>query len=118
MLLGVSRLLVRLAAALRLGTVSRLLTRQSPEKHLEEVVLATLGRLGRDPCVLACAVDAATCIRSWFGLLCFLDRLCILLRRLRQRLRRDGRQLDRRGFANLDRDSDDPRLGGSSRFLP
>jgi hypothetical protein len=33
------------------------------------------------------------------------------LRRLRQRLRRDGRQLDRRGFANLDRDADDRRLG-------
>src|SRR5215813_9891689 len=41
-LLGVSRLLLRLAAALRLGTVSRLLIGRSPEKHLEEVVLAIL----------------------------------------------------------------------------
>ena len=116
-LLRVGWLLVGLAN-LRLGTVSRLLTRRSPEKHLEEIVLARLGRLGRDPCVRAGAVDATARIRPRFGLLGFLGRGRFLLRRrLWQRLRRDGRQFDRRGFADLDRDGDDRRLGDRRGFF-
>jgi hypothetical protein len=40
-----------------------------------------------------------------------------LRRRLWQRLRRDGRQFDRRGFADLDRDGDDRRLGDRRGFF-
>ena len=78
LLLGVGRLLVGLAT-LRLGAVSRLLTRRSPEKHLEEIVLARLGRLGGDSCLRACAVDAATRFPLRFGRLGFLDERCFLL---------------------------------------
>jgi hypothetical protein len=68
--------------------------------------------------VRAGAVDATARIRPRFGLLGFLGRGRFLLRRrLWQRLRRDGRQFDRRGFADLDRDGDDRRLGDRRGFF-
>ena len=100
---------------LRLGAVCRLLTRRAPEKHLEETVLARLGRLGRDPCGPR-TVDAAACFPRRFGVLGFLHNRRILLR-LRLHLRRDGLQFDRRRVANLDRDADDGRLDRRSGFF-